>query len=124
MANNYYPYGASYTVNQPSAMPMYAPVQQNNVYYWVQGEEGAKAYPVGAGNTVMLMDSENPVMYKKYADQTGRPILEVYDLVPRTTASVQNEGEFVRKDEIAAIVAEAVRNEMNSRKKNKEQRNG
>lgn len=124
MANNYYPFGSSYTVNQPSAMPMYAPVQQNNVYYWVQGEEGAKAYPVGAGNTVMLMDSENPVMYKKYADQTGRPILEVYDLVPRTTASVQNEGEFVRKDEIAAIVAEAVRNEMNSRKKNKEQRNG
>lgn len=26
---------------------------------WVQGEEGAKAYMVAAGNSVLLMDSEN-----------------------------------------------------------------
>ena len=32
---------------------------------WVQGEEGAKAYMVAAGNSVLLMDSENSAFYIK-----------------------------------------------------------
>ena len=52
---------------------------------WVQGEEGAKAFPVGAGNTVLMMDVESPTVYMKTVESNGRPQpLKVYDLVERT----------------------------------------
>ncbi len=65
----------------PSQVPMQAP--SVNVV-WVQGIEGAKAYPVLPNQEVMLMDSEAPVLYTKKADGSGKPIeFEIYDLVPR-----------------------------------------
>lgn len=38
--------------------PQQQPTAQNSGVIWVQGEEGAKAYMVAAGNSVLLMDSE------------------------------------------------------------------
>lgn len=74
----------------PAQSYQQAPQQQqqtNSGFVWVQGEAGAKAYPVAAGNSVLLMDSENPVLYMKSTDATGRPLpMEVYDLVRRDTA--------------------------------------
>lgn len=52
-------------------------VQSNNhntSVVWVQGLAGAQAYPVAAGNTMMLMDSEDSVFYMKSTDPTGRPL--------------------------------------------------
>lgn len=58
--------------------------QGNQSIIWVQGEAGAKAYPVAAGQSVLLMDSEDAVLYVKSTDQTGRPLpMESYDLVRR-----------------------------------------
>lgn len=48
--------------------------QNNNGIIWVQGEAGAKAYPVGAGNSVLLMDSENDCFYIKSTDASGMPM--------------------------------------------------
>lgn len=72
-------------------VPMQQPVQQQTSgtsgFIWVQGEAGAKAYPVAAGNSVLLMDSENPVLYMKSTDASGRPLpMETYDLVKREEA--------------------------------------
>lgn len=39
--------------------------QPQNGVVWVQGVEGAKAYPVASGSSVMLMDSEENVFYIK-----------------------------------------------------------
>ena len=56
----------------------------NQSIIWVQGEAGAKAYPVAAGQSVLLMDSEDAVLYVKSTDVTGRPLpMESYDLVKR-----------------------------------------
>ena len=61
-----------------SQLPSYVPNQQT----WVDGIEAARSYPVSPGTTVILLDSQNPIVYKKTADATGRPLpLEVYDLV-------------------------------------------
>lgn len=55
---------------------------------WVQGEEGAKAYMVAAGNSVLLMDSENSAFYIKSTDASGMPLpLRVFDYKERTTAT-------------------------------------
>lgn len=59
-------------------------VQQNNGIIWVQGEASAKAYPVGSGQSVLLMDSEDSVMYIKSTDQSGMPQpLRIFDYVER-----------------------------------------
>lgn len=53
---------------------------------WVQGEAGAKAYPVAPGSSVILMDSESNVFYIKSADQSGMPMLRAFDYTERTAA--------------------------------------
>lgn len=71
-----------YQQSQPQ-MSYQAPTQNQSII-WVQGEAGAKAYPVAAGQSVLLMDSEDAVLYVKSTDQTGRPLpMESYDLVKR-----------------------------------------
>lgn len=48
--------------------------QSNTGIIWVQGEAGAKAYPVAPGNSVLLMDSESEVFYIKSTDASGVPL--------------------------------------------------
>lgn len=54
---------------------------QRNYYTFVNGLDGAKAYPIMPNQSLMLMDSENPVCYMKSADNTGKPTLKCYKLV-------------------------------------------
>lgn len=80
---------------------------------WVQGEEGAKAYMVAAGNSMLLMDSENSAFYIKSTDASGMPLpLRVFDYKERTTAAktppqtAQQPGvEFVTRAEFNALAA-------------------
>lgn len=80
---------------------------------WVQGEEDAKAYMVAAGNSVLLMDSENSAFYIKSTDASGMPLpLRVFDYKERTTAAktppqtAQQPGvEFVTRAEFDALAA-------------------
>ena len=124
-----YPYDNSYTGFTPS--PYYfqnVPTQrsvvqnQNNTFQWVQGQAGAEAYPVAPGASVILMDSNAPVIYYKSADQSGRYLpMKTYDLVERTEP-VQGPNEapsidtstFVKRDEIDSLVAKAVLNYLNA----------
>ncbi len=76
MALQYPPYQPSfYGVQQtPAFNPVYPQPQtnQSNVI-WVQGEAAAKAYPVQAGNSMILLDSENDCFYIKSSDNAGMP---------------------------------------------------
>ena len=76
MALQYPPYQPNfYGVQQtPTFNPVYPQPQtnQSNVI-WVQGEAAAKAYPVQAGNSMILMDSENDCFYIKSSDNAGMP---------------------------------------------------
>lgn len=73
----YFPQG--YYQNQPyyqnnMQMQNQQPIAPSNSgIIWVQGEAAAKSYPVGAGQSVLLMDSEDSVMYIKSTDQSGMP---------------------------------------------------
>ena len=97
----YNPYLNNPYLSNPYQNPVYfqQPVQQNvqqvqqpqsNVI-WVNSETEARNYPVAPGNTVMLMDNDNPVAYKKSADMSGRALpLEIYDLVKRGVPEEEN----------------------------------
>ena len=61
----------------PQPMPQQMNHSQSSIN-WVQGEIGARAYPVGAGSSVLLMDSEAQNFYIKSADNSGMPTLKKY----------------------------------------------
>lgn len=79
----YYPYGQQMPL-QGSQMPQNAPAPSSSGIIWVQGENSAKSYPVGSGQSVLLMDSENAVMYIKSVDASGMPHpLRIFDYKER-----------------------------------------
>ena len=90
------------------------PIQQSQGFQWVQGESAAKAFHVEPGQTVLLMDSDNPVLYFKSSDQSGRPIpMIVYDLVERKSSQSNNENNidlssYVKIDDLHGIIEETV----------------
>ena len=54
--------------------------QPSSGIVWVQGETGAKAYPVAPNMTVQLMDSEKDRFYIKSSDASGMPLpLRIFD---------------------------------------------
>jgi hypothetical protein len=82
---------------------------QNNVV-WVQGENSAKAYPVAPGNSVLLMDSEESVMYIKSTDQSGMPLpLRIFDYKERNVQTHNspiannNSSDYVSRTEFDAF---------------------
>lgn len=95
---NYQPYAPM--MQQPQPMQQQAPVQQvqpiqqvqdDSGIKWVQGEAGAKAYPVAPNKSVLLMDSENSVMYIKSTDASGMPLpLRIFDYTERTAQNAHN----------------------------------
>lgn len=100
-SNNYYaPYDMRYYGNNipqvQTQQPITQPVQQvappQNTYSglpWVQGEAGAKAYPVAQNSTVLLMDSEAEVFYIKSTDMSGMPLpLRIFDYKERVNAPI------------------------------------
>lgn len=109
MYNNYFP------VTYPQAQPQYPtysqtqPTQTNGIN-WVQGIEGAKAYPIAPNANVMLMDSNEQVFYIKSADATGRPTVTLYDYKERKvgddTTTQNKTADFVTRDELYTILAD------------------
>jgi len=109
MAYGYYPQYYQPTVQQyQGQMPNMAQTAPQTAYNtsagnvggitWVQGESAAKSYPVAAGQSVLLMDSESSVMYIKSTDQSGIPLpLRVFDYKERVKERPEGAG-MAQKD--------------------------
>lgn len=76
--NNYFPMGSM--GYQPMNYPQLQSQQSNpfnnnaNGIIWVQGEAGAKAYPIAPNTSLLLMDSESECFYIKTTDMSGMPL--------------------------------------------------
>lgn len=79
----YNPYIPQFYPPVQAGLPTYNTNSQQNSITWVQGENAAKSYPIGAGQSILLMDSENPVLYIKSTDQSGMPSLRIFDYKER-----------------------------------------
>lgn len=84
---------------------------QPNYFAWVQGEAAAQAYQVAPNSTVVLLDSEQPVLYMKSADATGRPgqMVKQYLVTEEQYRQIQNgtnSSEFVSKEEFEKAIAD------------------
>ena len=112
---SYYPQ-YSQQVQQPIASPIGNNQQpQNNGMIWVQGVGGAKSYLVGPNATVILWDSEAPVIYLKSADASGMPTMKTLDYTIResqatnTTSPIVKEESFATKEDIQNLQTEMER---------------
>lgn len=65
-----------------TANPMAGSVQNGMI--WVSGRQEADGYLIAPNSAVALWDANNPVVYLRKADSTGKPSTVVYDLVERT----------------------------------------
>ena len=85
---------------QPMQMPVQSmPQKPTNDIIWVQGEAGAKGYLVAPNNTVVLWDTENPVIYIKTADMNGIPSMRVLDFTERNSNAQNSSQNGLKKHE-------------------------
>lgn len=112
MAFPYYPaYQPQMYQNQ--YMPQ---TQQNSGLIWVQGIEAAKSYPVSAGQSVLLMDSESNAFFIKTADASGMPLpLRVFDYSERTANNVPKSSQEAHAEPSIDLSAYVTRDELESR---------
>lgn len=115
--NNYFPIGYQYMYPQPfqTQQEAVSPVIQGNTQgmnngaqngiIWVQGEAGAKAYPIAPNTTVQLWDSEDQVIYLKSADASGMPSMKVLDYTIRETGKAVK-SDYVTREEFEKAISE------------------
>ena len=97
MANynyNGYPYGNFYQPYMPQ--PNYSnsgnqTQTQLNQYAFVNGIEGAKSFQLLPNQTIMLMDSENPICYMKSSNSMGQSTLKYFKLTEISEQDVRNQ---------------------------------
>ena len=75
------------------------------IMYTVHGEAEALSYPVAPGQSVILIDSDNPVIYVKSANALGQPLpLVHYDLVQREVVAKEAAPAPVLGDEVGDLI--------------------
>ena len=112
MAFPYYPaYQPQMYQNQ------YMPSQnQHGGLIWVQGIEAAKSYPVSAGQSVLLMDSESNAFFIKTADASGMPLpLRIFDYAERSAQNAPKTAQETRTEPQIDLSAYVTRDELESR---------
>lgn len=73
----------------PSVQPVQSAANNSNII-WVNNEKEADDFLVAPNAAVVLWDANQPVVYVKQADATGKPNKEIYDLVKRTPVNASN----------------------------------
>ncbi len=85
----------------PQQFMQYQQPQQNNnsvTVVTVQGESGARIYPVAAGNTVFLVDFDAHKFWLKSTDLNGMPSrFAAFNFTEEVTP--QNQGDIVTRNE-------------------------
>lgn len=128
--NNYFPTGYNPYGFQPVSVPFDGTQQygQANIQgrqatpqsglIWVQGEAGAKAYPVAPNTTVQLWDSESQIVYLKSADASGMPSMKILDYTIRDNTANSNAlqkqpqidlSDYVTKEEFEKRISEMMK---------------
>ena len=99
---------------QLPANPMAGSAQNGMI--WVNGGKAeADSYLVAPNSAVALWDANNPVVYLRKADSTGKPSTVVYDLVERTDnpptqpAPQIDLSRYVTIDQLEEILAERLK---------------
>ena len=85
--------------NLPSQLKQYA---------FVNGIEGAKAFPLMPNQTMLLMDADNPILYKKTSDIMGKSTLDYFIMTQATENQIRDmltpkQPQYALKSDVDAI---------------------
>ena len=124
---NFNPYSASYM-----AQNYQQPVNNSSNMVWVQGESGAKAYPIAPGTSQVLFDSEAQIFYIKSADQSGMPQpLRVFSYAECNEADMKHNdidtSMFITRDEFEDAIdsiTRSIRKQNNNNNNERKNNNG
>ena len=103
---------------------------QNSGVIWVSGKEEADKWPIAFGCAVALWNANNPVIYHRQADSTGKPSTKVYDLVERTDGQAMPQtpqidlSRYVTIDQLEEILTERLKRPAKPQKTKEEQTDG
>ena len=107
------------------------PAPQNGGINWVGSKTEADNWPIAPGCAVALWDSNNPVIYLRQADSTGKLSTKVYDLVERTdnpapqqTAPQIDMSRYVTIEQLEDILAERLKKPVRQTKPKEDTDNG
>ena len=108
-----FPYYPAY---QPQMYQNQYTPQQHGGLIWVQGIEAAKSYPVSAGQSILLMDSESNTFFIKTADASGMPLpLRIFDYTERTANNAPKAAQETHTEPSIDLSAYVTRDELESR---------
>lgn len=127
-------------VQQPqqlqSQMPTGNPASgtAQNGMIWVSGRADADGYLVAPNSAVPLWDANNPVIYLRKADSTGKPSTVVYDLVERVENTPTRQdvaqapqidlSQYVTIDQLEDILSERLKRPVKATQKKEDADNG
>ena len=118
-------------MQQPVQPPVQQSVQQSGGINWVGSKLEADNWPIAPGCAVALWDSNNPVIYLRQADSTGKPSTKVYDLVERTENPVPQQpapkvdlSNYITRDQLEEILAERLKRPSKAAQKKEVQTDG
>lgn len=98
---------------QGTQMPL--PNQQNSRMVEVvpaSSEKAAQEFPVAAGATQMIIGSDDSFIAIKAVSMAGQVTFDIYDKRPPAPPEpMLNPADYVRKDELADLIAQAMRTE-------------
>ena len=113
MANFYNPYGYLYNQGMPNEKQNNNMTYQNlppvlKQYAFVNGIEGAKAYPLLPNQMMLLMDADNPILYKKTSDSFGKSTIDYFTITQVSENQVRDiltpkQPEYALKSDVNAI---------------------
>ena len=85
------PYLNPYGIQQPMIQPMAQAAQPTQVVR-VNGENGAKAYNLGANSSALLLDESGLMVWLVTADGAGYKTVSAYDITPHQEAPAPDYG--------------------------------
>lgn len=104
---------------------------QNGGIIWVSGKGEADGYLVAPNSAVALWDTNNPVIYLRKADSTGKPSTVVYNLVERTDNPAPQQAapqidmsRYVTIDQLEEILSERLKKTVRQTKPKEDTENG
>lgn len=110
---NYYQNYPNYQQNyqQPTQPTQPSPpMQQSQILAWVRSEEDGINFPLNAGQSIFLMNLNEPYLYMKSVDQLGKPTFIKKRLIDESDNkdSGVNLKEYIKKEEIEDIITDIV----------------
>ena len=95
---------------QPQMQQPQAPANPSSII-WISSERDAALYPVAPNNAVALWNQNDPIVYLKQADASGKPSMKTYDLVERVETPVESAEakadktiDYATREDLGAVV--------------------